>query len=118
MNCLKFDIPLMALTATATVPVRQDIIQSLLMSEGTKIVLTSFFRPNLRFSVSLPHTAEYYNVNIYFFKKVVCFFIDIRTKMRKNTIKEKGWVDFIEGISSCYVIWKTDFLRSSLSFLL
>ena len=49
---LKFDIPIMALTATATTRVRDDILKSLQMSEDPKIVLTSFFRPNLRFSVS------------------------------------------------------------------
>lgn len=52
LKFLKFDIPLMALTATATIPVREDIIKSLRMPKETKIVLTSFFRPNLRFSVS------------------------------------------------------------------
>lgn len=52
LKSLKFDIPLMALTATATIQVREDILKSLHMSKGTKIVLTSFFRPNLRFSVS------------------------------------------------------------------
>ncbi|XP_073106330.1 ATP-dependent DNA helicase Q-like SIM isoform X3 [Elaeis guineensis] len=51
LKFLKFDIPLMALTATATIPVREDIIKSLHMSKEAKIVLTSFFRPNLRFSV-------------------------------------------------------------------
>lgn len=52
LKFLKFDIPLMALTATATPLVREDILNSLSMSNETKIVLTSFFRPNLRFSVS------------------------------------------------------------------
>jgi Werner syndrome ATP-dependent helicase len=52
LKFLKHDIPLMALTATATIPVREDIIKSLKMSKDTTIVLTSFFRPNLRFSVS------------------------------------------------------------------
>lgn len=52
LKFLKFDIPLMALTATATLRVREDILKSLCMMEKTKLVLTSFFRPNLRFSVS------------------------------------------------------------------
>lgn len=52
LSFLKSDVPLMALTATATTSVREDIIKSLKMSTETKIVLTSFFRPNLRFSVS------------------------------------------------------------------
>lgn len=42
----------MSLTATATTRVREDILKSLCMSKETRIVLTSFFRPNLRFSVS------------------------------------------------------------------
>lgn len=53
MKFLKLDIPLMALTATATNRVREDVIQCLCMSKETKIVLTSFYRSNLRFSVSL-----------------------------------------------------------------
>ncbi|KAF3774526.1 ATP-dependent DNA helicase Q-like SIM [Nymphaea thermarum] len=52
LSSLKYDIPLMALTATATINVRKDIINSLCMSLETRVVLTSFFRPNLRFSVS------------------------------------------------------------------
>ncbi|XP_022719419.1 ATP-dependent DNA helicase Q-like SIM isoform X2 [Durio zibethinus] len=55
---LKYDIPIMALTATATVRVRQDILDSLCMSKETKIVVTSFFRPNLRFSVKHSRTLE------------------------------------------------------------
>ncbi|XP_021283335.1 ATP-dependent DNA helicase Q-like SIM [Herrania umbratica] len=58
LKFLKFDIPIMALTATATVRVRQDILDSLRMSRETKIVLTSFFRPNLRFSVKHSRTSE------------------------------------------------------------
>lgn len=53
LKFLQFDIPLMALTATATVRVQEDILKSLCMSKETKIVLTSFFRPNLRFSVRI-----------------------------------------------------------------
>ncbi|KAF2316844.1 hypothetical protein GH714_042185 [Hevea brasiliensis] len=53
LQFLKFDIPLMALTATATIQVREDILESLNMSKETKIVITSFFRPNLRFLVTL-----------------------------------------------------------------
>ncbi|CAN6468829.1 unnamed protein product [Victoria cruziana] len=59
---LKYDIPLMALTATATTNVREDIINSLCMSHETRIVLTSFFRPNLRFSVRHSKT---YNLSSY-----------------------------------------------------
>ncbi|KAF5813593.1 putative DNA helicase [Helianthus annuus] len=55
---LEFDIPIMALTATATIRVREDIITSLHMSEDPMIVLTSFFRPNLRFSVKHSRTCS------------------------------------------------------------
>lgn len=56
LKFLKFNIPLMALTATATIPVRGDVLKVLSMSKETKVVLTSFFRPNLRFSVICPPT--------------------------------------------------------------
>lgn len=50
---LKHQIPIMALTATATPSVRDDILKSLGIAAGNpKIVLTTFFRPNLYFSVS------------------------------------------------------------------
>lgn len=42
LKFLEHDIPLMALTATAIVPVREDIVKSLKMSEDTAVVLTSF----------------------------------------------------------------------------
>ncbi|XP_029125623.1 ATP-dependent DNA helicase Q-like SIM isoform X2 [Cajanus cajan] len=48
LKSLKFDIPLMALTATATKRVQEDILKSLRMSKETNVVLTSFFRSNLR----------------------------------------------------------------------
>lgn len=49
----KIRIPVMALTATATHRVRDDIMDSLKINCGnTKIVLTTFHRPNLIFSVS------------------------------------------------------------------
>ncbi|KAK4739272.1 hypothetical protein R3W88_002969 [Solanum pinnatisectum] len=55
MKFLKFDIPIMALTATATTRVREDILQSLHMSKATQIVLTSFFWSNLRFLIWNEH---------------------------------------------------------------
>ncbi|CAI0551213.1 unnamed protein product [Linum tenue] len=58
LKCLSSDIPLMALTATATVQVREDILKSLRMSKETKIVLTSFFRSNLRFAVRHSRTSS------------------------------------------------------------
>ncbi|KAL1549791.1 DNA helicase [Salvia divinorum] len=57
LKCLKFDIPVMALTATATIRVREDILKSLCMSKETNIITTSFFRPNLRFSVKHSRTS-------------------------------------------------------------
>lgn len=60
LKFLKFSIPLMALTATATTQVREDILESLSMSKETKVVVTSFFRPNLRFSVSPPSPFFYF----------------------------------------------------------
>nr|PNR29543.1 hypothetical protein PHYPA_028237 [Physcomitrium patens] len=49
---LKHQIPIMALTATATPRVRKDILTSLGIAAGNpRIVLTTFFRPNLYFSV-------------------------------------------------------------------
>lgn len=54
---LKHQIPIMALTATATPRVRDDILKSLGIATGKpKIVLTTFFRPNLHFSVSRTET--------------------------------------------------------------
>eukprot|EP00850_Spirogloea_muscicola_P014339 SM000102S09197 [mRNA] locus=s102:169006:174678:- [translate_table: standard] len=44
-------IPVMALTATATPTVREDVLASLRMGPGAVVVLTSFFRPNLAFKV-------------------------------------------------------------------
>ncbi|KAL2325530.1 hypothetical protein Fmac_024588 [Flemingia macrophylla] len=55
---LKFDIPLMALTATATKKVREDILKSLCMSKETNVVLTSFFRSNLCFMVKDSRTSK------------------------------------------------------------
>ncbi|KAI3987693.1 hypothetical protein MKX01_028427 [Papaver californicum] len=57
LKFLKSNIPLMALTATATFRVRDEILKSLRMPIETKIVLTSFFRPNLRFSVKHSRTS-------------------------------------------------------------
>ncbi|KAK3137483.1 hypothetical protein QOZ80_5BG0452900 [Eleusine coracana subsp. coracana] len=57
LKFLKHNIPLMALTATATVPVREDIVKSLKMSDDTVIVLTTFFRSNLRFTVKNSKTS-------------------------------------------------------------
>ncbi|KAI4367848.1 hypothetical protein MLD38_016472 [Melastoma candidum] len=58
LEVLKSDIPVMALTATATKRVQHDIIKCLCMSNETKVVLTSFYRPNLRFSVKHSKTSS------------------------------------------------------------
>ncbi|ESW16938.1 hypothetical protein PHAVU_007G196600 [Phaseolus vulgaris] len=58
LKSLKFDIPLMALTATATKRVREDILKSLHMSKETKVFLTSFFRSNLRFTVKHSRASQ------------------------------------------------------------
>lgn len=58
LNFLKFDVPIMALTATATICVREDIRKALCMSSAAKIVLTTFFRPNLQFSVKHSRTSS------------------------------------------------------------
>ncbi|XP_013643924.1 ATP-dependent DNA helicase Q-like SIM isoform X3 [Brassica napus] len=55
---LEYDVPIMALTATATAHVQEDILQSLHLSKETKTVLTSFFRPNLQFSVKHSRTKS------------------------------------------------------------
>ena len=43
-------MPIMALTATATVKVRQDIVEKLNIGEA-KIFISSFNRPNLHYEV-------------------------------------------------------------------
>ncbi|XP_021772893.1 ATP-dependent DNA helicase Q-like SIM isoform X2 [Chenopodium quinoa] len=58
LDFLKFDIPIMALTATATDHVREDILKSLKLSKDAKIVLTTFFRPNLKFSIMHSRTSS------------------------------------------------------------
>ncbi|CAL5378788.1 unnamed protein product [Camellia sinensis] len=83
LNFLRFDIPLMALTATATVRVREDILNSLCMSNATKIVLTSFFRPNLRFSVKHSRTSSPSS-----YEKDFCELINIYTRKKRPDKKE------------------------------
>ncbi len=66
LKFLKYDVPLMALTATATIRVREDILKSLCMSKETKIVLTTFFRPNLRFLVRFLYIFFYVSFSVWF----------------------------------------------------
>ncbi|KAK3023467.1 hypothetical protein RJ639_044847, partial [Escallonia herrerae] len=82
LKFLKFDIPLMALTATAIIRVREDILVSLNMSQETKIVLTSFFRPNLRFSVKNSRTSSPAS-----YEKDFCELIDIYTRKKRPGAK-------------------------------
>ncbi|XP_057975464.1 ATP-dependent DNA helicase Q-like SIM isoform X2 [Malania oleifera] len=83
LNFLKYDIPLMALTATATIRVREDILQSLCMSKDIKIVLTSFFRPNLRFYVKHSRTSSPSS-----YEKDFHGLVDEYTKKRMNGLKK------------------------------
>ncbi|KAH6819075.1 RECQ helicase SIM [Perilla frutescens var. frutescens] len=82
LKCLKFDIPLMALTATATTRVREDILKSLCMSKETKVVKTSFFRPNLRFSVKHTRTSS-----VSSYEKDFSELINLYTKNKKSLQK-------------------------------
>ncbi|KAG6645999.1 hypothetical protein CIPAW_08G162700 [Carya illinoinensis] len=84
LKFLEFDIPLMALTATATIRVREDILKSLSMSKETKIVLTSFFRSNLRFSVKHSRTSSPSS-----YGKDFCELIDIYVRKRKTGYKKQ-----------------------------
>ncbi|KAK7820090.1 atp-dependent dna helicase q-like sim [Quercus suber] len=84
LKFLKYDIPLMALTATATIRVREDILKSLCMSKETKIVITSFFRPNLRFSVKHSRTSSLAS-----YAKDFSELIDIYVRKRKNGEKKQ-----------------------------
>ncbi|XP_055816707.1 ATP-dependent DNA helicase Q-like SIM isoform X1 [Solanum dulcamara] len=84
MKFLKFDIPIMALTATATTRVREDILQSLHLSKATQIVLTSFFRPNLRFLVKHSKTSSLAS-----YKKDFHDLISIYSRKGKSSSKNK-----------------------------
>ncbi|XP_020277413.1 ATP-dependent DNA helicase Q-like SIM isoform X6 [Asparagus officinalis] len=92
LEFLKFDIPLMALTATATIPVREDIIKSLHMSKETKTVLTSFFRPNLRFSVKHSQTTSPSSYDKDFRELVESYAIP-RGRKRKRPTKILNYVE-------------------------
>jgi len=51
------NFPILALTATATLKVRTDV-QSALGMTSPKVVLSTFFRPNLKFKVEYPATER------------------------------------------------------------
>ncbi|KAI9187245.1 hypothetical protein LWI28_025924 [Acer negundo] len=91
LKFLKFDVPVMALTATATTQVREDILRSLCMSKDTKIVLTSFFRSNLRFSVKHSKTSSPAS-----YKKDFCQLIDMY--IRKGNTSEKGKTSVLQEL--------------------
>ncbi|KAK1430110.1 hypothetical protein QVD17_12627 [Tagetes erecta] len=80
---LEFDIPIMALTATATTRVREDILLSLHMSEDPVIVLTTFFRPNLRFSVKHSRTCSSS------YERDFCELIEVYKKNRSKKYSKK-----------------------------
>ncbi|XP_074335305.1 ATP-dependent DNA helicase Q-like SIM isoform X2 [Apium graveolens] len=102
LKCLKFDIPLMALTATATIQVREEILESLHMSEETRTVLTSFFRPNLRFSVKNSRTRDPFS-----YDKDFRELINIYT--RKNTS------DVTQDLISPELVYASDYSCSTSS---
>nr|XP_043630656.1 ATP-dependent DNA helicase Q-like SIM [Erigeron canadensis]XP_043630657.1 ATP-dependent DNA helicase Q-like SIM [Erigeron canadensis]XP_043630658.1 ATP-dependent DNA helicase Q-like SIM [Erigeron canadensis] len=93
---LKSNIPIMALTATATIRVREDILKSLKLSEDPNIVLTSFFRPNIRFSVKHSRTSPSS------YERDFCELIKVYTNNQSysntNILEEseKNWLGFTE----------------------
>ncbi|KAF9681568.1 hypothetical protein SADUNF_Sadunf05G0015200 [Salix dunnii] len=94
LNFLKFNIPLMALTATATIPVRGDVLEVLNMSKETKVVLTSFFRPNLRFSVKHCRTSSPSS-----YGKNLSHLIGIYAGKKRSN--EKKWSSIGEEVDDC-----------------
>ncbi|KAL8128541.1 hypothetical protein V2J09_017696 [Rumex salicifolius] len=92
---LKFDIPIMALTATATPRVREDILQSLYLSKETKIILTSFFRPNLLFSVKHSTCSSH--------EKDFCELVELYTKKTAASKRKQGfmWLGYKETSGFC-----------------
>lgn len=92
LKFLKFDIPLMALTATATIRVQDDILKSLFMSKETKIILTSFFRPNLRFSVkhSKTSSSSSYEKD---FRELIEIYLKGRKSGKRNNLISKSLED-------------------------
>lgn len=99
LSFLKFDIPIMALTATATTRVREDIIKSLQMSEDPKIVLTSFFRPNLRFSVK--HSKTYSSSYERDFRELIETYTRNQKYSKKNILNEiNNWLGCTEETAS------------------
>nr|GMD07873.1 ATP-dependent DNA helicase Q-like SIM isoform X1 [Ipomoea batatas] len=97
LKSLKFDVPLMALTATATNCVREDILKSLKMSNETQIVCTSFFRPNLRFSVKHSRTSSLASYQKDF-QEIISTYSTMK-KFRKNNLISPD-LDDVTAISS------------------
>ncbi|KAJ6305917.1 hypothetical protein OIU78_021282 [Salix suchowensis] len=94
LKFLKFNIPIMALTATATIPVQGDVLEVLSMSKETKVVLTSFFRPNLRFSVKHCRTSSPSS-----YGKNLSHLIGIYAGKKKSN--EKKWSSIGEEVDDC-----------------
>lgn len=94
LKFLKFNIPLMALTATATIPVRGDVLKVLRMSKETKVVLTSFFRPSLQFSVKHCRTSSPSS-----YGKNLSHLIGIYAGKKKSN--EKKWNSIAEELDDC-----------------
>ncbi|XP_022150824.1 ATP-dependent DNA helicase Q-like SIM [Momordica charantia] len=107
LKFLRFDVPLMALTATATIQVREDILKSLCMSKETKIILTSFFRPNLRFSVKHSRTSSPSS-----YKKDFSDLIDIYAENRRSSNKKQTAIsqklDSVLDCSTDNSLYETD----------
>lgn len=104
LTFLKFDIPLMALTATATAQVREDILKSLSMSKETKVVVTSFFRPNLRLSVKHSRTSSPSS-----YKKDFQELIDVYARKRKAGEKQqRSFLHASDGMSKADAISQDD----------
>ncbi|XP_057857543.2 ATP-dependent DNA helicase Q-like SIM isoform X1 [Cryptomeria japonica] len=82
---LEYDIPIMALTATATHRVREDILCSLGIKATAKIVLTSFFRPNLRFLVHHSNTSQGSSYEMDFQELIIAY-----TKKKGVDLSEKN----------------------------
>uniref|UniRef100_A0A1J3I2S3 ATP-dependent DNA helicase n=1 Tax=Noccaea caerulescens TaxID=107243 RepID=A0A1J3I2S3_NOCCA len=96
LDFLEYDVPIMALTATATPNVREDILESLNLSKGTKTVLTSFFRPNLQFSVK--HSRTKFASYAKDFQNLVDLYSDTRKasgkKLAVNSRESEEQTDF------------------------
>ncbi|KAM7278194.1 hypothetical protein ACFE04_005328 [Oxalis oulophora] len=109
LKFLRADIPIMALTATATMPVREDIIKTLCMSRETKTVLTSFFRPNLRFSLKHSKTSSPSSYGKDFSQLVDIYSTEHKSAGKKETSISKQYDD-LSHTSADLSLFDTDSL--------